>query len=92
MQTRHILNVIYTRLSASLPLFFFVHFFFLVGATLVDRVQILAIQEQKNNIIEAQRKTQYDARMQSAKTALAGLNTPPPSAGLVLLFMSLRFF
>jgi hypothetical protein len=53
---------------------------------LVDRVQILGIQEQKNNIIEAQRKTQYDARMQSAKTALAGLSTPPPNAGAPVFF------
>ena len=58
-----------------------------VGATLVDRVQILATQEQKNNILEAQRKTHYDARMQSAKTALAGLLTL--SAGSPVVFPAL---
>jgi hypothetical protein len=47
----------------------------------------LATQEQKNNILEAQRKTQYDARMQSAKTALAGLLTP--SAGSPVVFPAL---
>ena len=64
----------------------FIHFRS-VGATLVDRVQLLATQEQKNNILEAQRKIQYDARMQSAKTALAGLLTL--SAGSPVVFPAL---
>jgi hypothetical protein len=55
----------------------------------VDRVQILATQEQKQNVIEYQRKAQFDARMQSAKTALATLITPPPSAGAPILFPAL---
>ena len=61
----------------------------LAGATLVDRVQIMGMQEQNNNILEAQRITQHEACMQSAKTALATLITPPPSAGAPILFPAL---
>ena len=49
----------------------------------------MGMQEQNNNILEAQRITQHDARMQSAKTALATLITPPPSAGVPILFPAL---
>jgi hypothetical protein len=49
--------------------------FFLVGATLVDRIQGLQEVEQKKNIQEYHRKSQYDARMSASKTAIASLTT-----------------
>ena len=56
---RHILNAIYNKAGfLSLARSFFS--VCLVGATLVDSVQILAIQEQNKNVVEAHRKTQYD--------------------------------
>ena len=58
-----------------------------LGATLVDRVPILATQEQKQSVIEYQRKAQFDARMQSAKPALATLITPSPSLVLQSFFL-----
>jgi hypothetical protein len=78
MLLKHIWNVICNK-AGFLYFIFMLSSLRLAGATLVDRVQIMEIQEQKNSIIEAQRKTQYDAPMQSAKTALAGLITPPPT-------------
>jgi type II secretory pathway pseudopilin PulG len=54
--------------------------FVALGQTLVDRVQTVAVQEQKQNVLEYQRKTQYESRLQAQKTDLAGLISAPPSA------------
>lgn len=40
----------------------------------------MAVQEQKNNIVEYQRQVRYDARLLQQKTDLAGLINTPPSA------------
>ena len=50
---------------------------FPVGATLVDSVQILAIEEQKKNVVEAHRKEQHDRRVQASNASFTGMITPP---------------
>jgi type II secretory pathway pseudopilin PulG len=51
-----------------------------LGATLFDSLQTMASQQRKQNLIENQRQTQYQAKLQAQRNVLSWLITAPPSA------------
>ena len=54
-------------------------YFFPSGSTVVGHINKFALQDEKSDLIEYQRKKARDVHEQAERSVVSSLNTPPPS-------------